>query len=59
MGSDQVEHILTKIDSFKIEEINEEKISIVADDQLREQFGGAGGYNASEALENQLASAAF
>jgi len=59
LGSDQVDHILTKIDSFKIDEINEEKISIVADDQLREQFGGPGGYNASQALENQLASAAF
>jgi len=59
LGSDQVDHILTKIDSFKIEEINEEKISSIADDQLREQFGGAGRYNVSEALENQLASAAF
>ena len=59
LGSDQVDHILTKIGSFKIDEINEEKISVVADDQLREQFGGAGGYNASQALENQLASAAF
>jgi len=59
LGSDQVEYILTKINSFKINEINEEKISVVADDQLREQFGGSGGYNSSEALENQLASAAF
>ena len=59
LGSDQVEYILTKINSFKIDEINEEKINVVADDQLREQFGGAGGYNSSEALENQLASAAF
>lgn len=59
LGSDQVEHILTKIDSFKINEINEEKITHVADDQLREQFGGTGGYSTSDALENQLASAAF
>ncbi len=59
LGSDQVDHLLTKIGSFKLDEINEEKISVVADDQLREQFGGAGGYNASQALENQLASAAF
>jgi len=59
LGSDQVDYILTKINSFKIDEINEEKINIVADDQLREQFGGSGGYNVSEALENQLASAAF
>ncbi len=59
LGSDQVDYILTKIDTFKIDEINEEKIIVVADDQLREQFGGSGGYNASEAFENQLASAAF
>ncbi len=59
LGSDQVDYILTKIDSFKIDEINEEKIMVAADDQLREQFGGTGGYNSSQALENQLASAAF
>ena len=58
LGSDQVDHILTKINDLKFDEINEEKISLVADDQLRQQFGG-GNYNTSEALENQLASAAF
>jgi len=58
IGSDQVDYILTKINDLKIDEINEEKISLVADDQLRQQFGG-GNYNSSEALENQLASAAF
>ena len=58
IGSDQVEYILTKINDLKIDEIIEEKISLVADDQLRQQFGG-GNYNTSEALENQLASAAF
>ena len=59
LGNDQVDFILTKIDSFNLNEINEERISHIADDQLREQFGGAGGYSTSEALENQLASAAF
>ena len=59
LGSDQVDYILTKIDSFKLNEINEEKIGHIADDQLREQFGGTGGYSTTEALENQLASAAF
>ena len=58
LGSDQVDYILTKIDGLKIGEINEDKISIIADDQLRQQFGGST-YNSSEALENQLASAAF
>ncbi len=59
LASDQIEHILTKINSLKINEINEEKISLIADDGLREQFGGTGAYSTSEALENQLASAAF
>ena len=58
LGSDQVDHLLTKINDLKIDEIIEEKISLIADDQLRQQFGGSN-YNASEALENQLASAAF
>ena len=58
LGSDQVEYILTKINDLKLDEINEEKISVVADDNLRQEFGGSN-YNASEALENQLASAAF
>jgi hypothetical protein len=58
LGSDQVEYILTKINDLKLNEINEEKISMVADDNLRQQFGGSN-YNATEALENQLASAAF
>ena len=59
LASEQIEHILTKINSLKVNEINEEKISLLADDQLREQFGGAGNYSTSEALENQLSSAAF
>jgi len=59
LASDQIEHILTKINSLKINEINEEKISLIADDGLREQFGGTDAYSTSEALENQLASAAF
>ena len=58
LGSDQVDYILTKINDLKINEINAEKIILVADDNLRQQFGG-GNYNASEALENQLSSAAF
>ncbi|MFX1235511.1 MAG: hypothetical protein ACFFBY_13315, partial [Promethearchaeota archaeon] len=56
---EQADYILKKIDLLKLEEINEEKISLIADDLLREQFGGSGNYSASDALENQLASAAF
>jgi len=56
---EQVDHILTKIQTLKFEEINEEKIGLVADDLLREQFGAPGNYSAADALENQLSSAAF
>lgn len=59
LASEQIDHILTKLDNIKLEEINEEKISLIADDQLREQFGTVGNYSAEEALENQLSSAAF
>ncbi len=56
---EQVDHILTKIQTLKFEEINEEKIGLVADDLLREQFGAPGNYSAADALESQLSSAAF
>jgi hypothetical protein len=59
LTSEQIDHILERIEELKIEEINEERISIIADDQLREQFGTDSNYSASEALENQLSSAAF
>ncbi|MFX0181025.1 MAG: hypothetical protein ACFE78_12615 [Candidatus Hodarchaeota archaeon] len=56
---EQISFILTKIKTFKLEEINEEKIGLVADDLLREQFGAPGNYSAADAMENQLSSAAF
>jgi len=56
---EQVDFILTKIQTLKLEEINEEKIGLVADDLLREQFGAPGNYSAADAMENQLSSAAF
>ncbi|MFX1385030.1 MAG: hypothetical protein ACFFBP_21585 [Promethearchaeota archaeon] len=57
LDSKQIEYILTKIDSLKLNEITEKKISIIADELLEKEFGGE--YNEKEALENQLASAAF
>ncbi len=57
LGPKQIEYILKKIDSFKLDEINEEKISLIADEQLEKEFGGH--YTQSQALENQLSSAAF
>jgi hypothetical protein len=60
LGEDQVQFILSKLNSLKLDEINEEKVSLLADDRLRQQFGSnSGDYNAADALENQLASAAF
>ena len=56
---EQVDFILKKIQTLKLEEINEEKIGLVADDLLREQFGAPGNYSAADAMENQLSSAAF
>jgi len=60
LGEEQLDHVLTKLPSLKLEEIDETKISLIADEHLRQQFGGTrGGYSVSEALENQLTSAAF
>jgi len=58
LASEQIDHILKKIDNLKLGDINEEKISLIADDLLTEQFGSAGNYSAEEVLENQLSSAA-
>jgi len=59
-GEEQLDYILDKLPSLKLEEIDEAKISLIADENLRQQFGGTGGgYSVSEALENQLTSAAF
>ncbi|MBY9004917.1 MAG: hypothetical protein KGD73_13155, partial [Candidatus Lokiarchaeota archaeon] len=53
-------HVLDKLPSLKLDEIDEAKISLLADENLRQQFGGTGGaYSVSDALENQLTSAAF
>ena len=57
LSKNQVEFILTKIDSLKNNEISEQKISSIADEQLEKEFGSSG--DPSHALEEQLASAAF
>ena len=59
LGEEQVEFILSKLNELSLKEINEKKISLVADDQLRAQFGSTSSYSASDALESQLSSAAF
>ncbi|MFW9818064.1 MAG: hypothetical protein ACFFE5_00525 [Candidatus Thorarchaeota archaeon] len=53
----QIQYILTKLGSLKLNEIKESKISKIADEQIEKEFGGTSG--APSALENQLSSAAF
>jgi hypothetical protein len=59
LGEDQVQFILSKLNDLTLNDINQNKISLIADDQLRAQFGSSTAYNASDALESQLSSAAF
>jgi hypothetical protein len=59
LGNDQIEYILTKVDTLKINEINENNIAKIGDEQLEKQFGAAPQYGAQQAVESQLSSAAF
>ncbi len=58
LRDDQLEHILTKMGPLKLDDITEQNIMKIADEHLEAQFGG-GGYSQGQALEGQLASAAF
>ncbi|MHA2180250.1 MAG: hypothetical protein ACXAAH_02370 [Promethearchaeota archaeon] len=57
LASNQIQYILTKLGSLKVNEIKEAKISKIADEQIEKEFGTP--YSTSSALENQLSSAAF
>ncbi|MHA1932260.1 MAG: hypothetical protein ACW96X_06945, partial [Promethearchaeota archaeon] len=57
LASNQIQYILTKLGSLKVNEIKEAKISNIADEQIEKEFGTP--YSTSSALENQLSSAAF
>ncbi|MFX1376846.1 MAG: hypothetical protein ACFFA0_13645 [Promethearchaeota archaeon] len=57
LASNQIQYILTKLGTLKLNEIKETKISEIADEQLEKEFGTS--YGSSSAFENQLASAAF
>ncbi|MGQ4872768.1 MAG: hypothetical protein ACP6IY_01715 [Promethearchaeia archaeon] len=59
LTDEQIEYILTKLGSLKLNEITEEKISLIGDEQLEKQFGAATQYDQNMALENQLASARY
>jgi len=58
LRDEQLEQLLTKMGPLKLDEITEQKIMRIADEQLEAQFGG-GGYSQGQALEGQLASAAY
>lgn len=57
LTSNQIQYILTKLGSLKLNEIRETLISKIADEQIQKDFNIT--YNSSSALEQQLASAAF
>ncbi|TXT64725.1 MAG: hypothetical protein BAJALOKI3v1_170010 [Promethearchaeota archaeon] len=60
LSPNQVDYVLNNIDQLKIEEINEKKISMMADKQLEDEFGGsAPQYSQAQSLENQISSAKF
>ncbi len=58
LSPSQLDYILGKINSLKINEITEQKINSIVDEQLQNEFGGPQ-YTTSQALEHQLSSAAF
>ncbi|MHA2121380.1 MAG: hypothetical protein ACW990_09280 [Promethearchaeota archaeon] len=57
LASNQIQYILTKLGSLKVNEIKETLISEIADEQLEKEFGSS--QATSSAMDNQLASAAF
>jgi hypothetical protein len=57
LTSNQIQYILTKLGSLKLNDIKEATISKIADEHLEKEFNLP--YNRSSALEQQLASAAF
>jgi hypothetical protein len=59
LTSEQLDHILKKMNTLNLDEITEEKISVIADDLLRQHFAVDNVYSTSDALESQLSSAAF
>lgn len=56
----QIEYVLNKLKQLTLEEINEQKISLIADEQLEKEFGGnSPEYSQNQTLENQISSAKF
>ena len=59
LTDEQIYHVFKYINSMRLEDINKIKISEVADEFLYDRYGNVNSYSLNEALENQLASAAF
>jgi len=60
LTSNQVDYVLTKINQLELKEINEEDISLIADEQLQKEFGREiPQYSRAQMLENQISSARF
>ncbi|MBD3214254.1 MAG: hypothetical protein GF311_16710 [Candidatus Lokiarchaeota archaeon] len=60
LSPNQVDYVLNSIDQLEIEDINEQKISMMADKQLQDEFGGSvPQYSQAQSLENQISSAKF
>ncbi|MFW9989939.1 MAG: hypothetical protein ACFFC3_14925 [Candidatus Odinarchaeota archaeon] len=57
LTSNQIQYILTQLGSLNLREIEEAKISKIADEQIEKEFGAS--HDGSSALERQLSSAAF
>lgn len=57
LTSNQIQYILTQLGSLNLREIEEIKISKIADEQIEKEFGSS--HDGSSALERQLSSAAF
>jgi len=60
LTSNQVDYVLTKINQLELKKINEEDISLIADEQLQKEFGREiPQYSRAQMLENQISSARF
>ncbi|MBN1215335.1 MAG: hypothetical protein JXA99_07800 [Candidatus Lokiarchaeota archaeon] len=57
---DQINYVLSKLDNFKLDDLNEDKICLIADENLQMEFGNEdGSYTQNQALENQIYTAQF
>ncbi len=58
LADSQIEYVLSKAKDMKLNDINVNQISTIADEQLQKEFGSPQ-YSTDQALENQISSAIF